>query len=83
MHRLKIKERAQKDLKKLAPVYRNKIALLIRELASTPRPQGAVKLTNREEWRIRQGEYRILYAIDDNSREITIIRIKHRRQAYR
>lgn len=67
MYRLKIKERAQKDLIKLAPVYRSKIAATIRELSNDPKPQSPVKLTNQEEWRIRQGDYRILYIIDDNS----------------
>ena len=83
MYRLKIKERAQKDLIKLAPVYRSKITTIIRELVNNPRPQGSVKLTNQEEWQIRQGDYRILYIIDDNSQEITIVRIRHRREVYR
>ncbi len=84
MYRLKIKERAQKDLIKLAPVHRSKIAATIRELANNPKPQGSIKLTNQEEWRIRQGDYRILYIIiDDNSQEITIVRIRHRHEVYR
>ncbi|MDI6816064.1 MAG: type II toxin-antitoxin system RelE/ParE family toxin [Actinomycetota bacterium] len=82
MYRLKIKARALKDLRTLAPVYQNKIAATIRALAGNPKPQGAIKLTDREEWRVRQGDYRILYTIDDNVQEITVVRIKHRREVY-
>ena len=82
MYRLKIKARAQKDIRTLAPVYQNKVATTIRALASNPKPQGAIKLTDREEWRVRQGDYRILYIIDDNVQEITVVRIKHRREVY-
>jgi len=57
VYRLKIKERAEKDLTKLAPVFRNKIAAMIRELADNSRLKGSVKLTDREVWRICQGDY--------------------------
>ena len=83
MYRLNIKERAQKDVKKLAPSFRTRIAALIRSLAEEPRPSGAKKLTTKEEWRLRQGDYRILYTIDDKNKIVTVVRVKHRREVYR
>ena len=55
----------------------------IMSLAENPRPPGARKLVNREEWRLRVGEYRILYLIDDKQRTVTITAISHRREIYR
>lgn len=83
MYQLKIKERAQKDMRKLAPSFRRRIAQLIRSLAKDPRPAGCQKLTDREEWRVRQGDYRVLYSIDDSKRLVTVVRIKHRAKVYK
>lgn len=83
MYQLKIKERAQKDMRKLAPSFRGRIAQLIRSLAKDPRPAGCQKLTNREEWRVRQGDYRVLYSIDDSKKLVTVVRIKHRAKVYK
>jgi mRNA interferase RelE/StbE len=52
-------------------------------LASEPRPVGAVKLTGRgNDWRIRIGEYRLVYEIDDAHQTITILIVGHRRDVY-
>jgi len=82
VYRLEIKERAQKDLRKLAPSLCERIAQLIHSLSNEPRPNGAQKLTDREEWRVRQGDYRILYTIDDQKKLVTVVRVKHRAKAY-
>ena len=55
----------------------------IERLADTPRPAKAEKLAGRPEWRIRVGDYRILYLIDDRNKRITITAIGHRRDVYR
>jgi mRNA interferase RelE/StbE len=56
----------------------------IRDLADDPRPPGSVKLAGREDRiRIRQGDYRILYSVDDEERTISVVRVAHRRDAYR
>jgi mRNA interferase RelE/StbE len=52
-------------------------------LADTPRPVGSRKLTNRPELRVRVGDYRILYLVDDVRRTVTISFIAHRRDVYR
>ena len=53
-------------------------------LQDDPRPQGSRKLSgNLEGWRIRVGDYRVLYQIDDDAATVTIVRVKHRRDVYR
>lgn len=51
-------------------------------LAHNPRPKGCVKLSTGA-WRVRVGEIRVLYDIDDKARTVEILRIKHRRESYR
>jgi len=60
-----------------------KIVRRIQSLAGDPRPSGCRKLSVSELFRIRQGDYRIVYAIDDNKRTVEIIKIGHRSEIYR
>ena len=55
----------------------------IRRLAANPRPQGCQKLSGADAYRIRQGDWRVVYAVDDESREVTIDKIGNRREIYR
>ncbi|MCA1716733.1 MAG: type II toxin-antitoxin system RelE/ParE family toxin [Actinobacteria bacterium] len=52
-------------------------------LADEPRPPGYVKLKGREEWRIRVGDYRIVYGIDDEQRIVEVLNVAHRRDVFR
>jgi mRNA interferase RelE/StbE len=73
---------AQKDLDKLeAPVFA-RILKKIRSLSEDARPPGCLKLTEEDGYRIRTGDYRILYRIDDALKRIYIYRIKHRKDVY-
>jgi len=73
---------AQKDLDKLeAPVFAH-ILKKIRALSEDARPPGSLKLTDEDGYRIRTGDYRILYRIDDALKRIYIYRIKHRKDVY-
>ncbi|MFC7218759.1 type II toxin-antitoxin system RelE/ParE family toxin [Streptomyces polyrhachis] len=56
---------------------------LVTGLATDPRPPGAKKLAGQERWRVRAGEYRVLYTIDDADRTVRIERIAHRSAVYR
>jgi len=55
----------------------------IRNLASEPRPHSCLKLTGRDGWRIRSGNYRVIYEIEDPQQLITILHVGHRRDVYR
>lgn len=58
-------------------------AAKMQALGDDPRPAGAVKLTGAEGWRIRSGNYRIVYVIEDDVRIVTVTRVGHRRDIYR
>ncbi|MCJ7605792.1 MAG: type II toxin-antitoxin system RelE/ParE family toxin [Dehalococcoidales bacterium] len=83
MYRIELRRKAQRALEKLPGDDFSAIIADIRKLAETPRPRGVEKIKNAGLWRIRQGDYRIVYSIDDNEKLVTILRIGHRREIYR
>lgn len=74
---------ASKELEAVPRKDRSRIITKIRALADEPRPNGAEKLSGDEKYRIRQGDYRILYEILDRELVVTVVRIGHRREVYR
>jgi mRNA interferase RelE/StbE len=84
---VKISSAAHRDLrklvKKISEVQRRRIGQKIKDLSQQPRPLSAEKLTNKEEYRLRDGDYRILYEVSDVSRTVRIGRIQDRRDVYR
>jgi mRNA interferase RelE/StbE len=75
---------ARQELEALPRRVAERILTRIETLAETPRPRGCRKLQGpRQLWRIRVGEYRVIYAIDDSKRTVDIIVIRHRNEAYR
>lgn len=74
---------AVRTYRRLHGPLRDRIRAAVDGLASDPRPVGAVKLAGRDDFRIRVGDYRIVYAIDDDDRIVLIARIAHRREVYR
>lgn len=62
---------------------RERVAAAIDALAAEPRPLGAVRLAGRDDYWIRVGDYRIVYAIDDEARLVLVARIAYRREVYR
>lgn len=82
-YHLKIIHNAQKDLDDIKSKDFISIKNKILSLARNPRPFGCRKLTMEEGYRIRVGNFRILYRIDDSLKEVIIYRIKHRREVYR
>jgi mRNA interferase RelE/StbE len=77
-------KRVFKDLDKIPEEDVKKILRLIEELSSNPRPPSSKKLSGKASfYRIRQGDYRIIYEMKSRAREIRIILIRHRSEAYR
>jgi len=74
---------AQKQLSKLPTFAYARVRDAIFDLAEDPRPPGCLKLTNREGWRIRVGDYRVIYEIDDTESIVTVFDVDHRRDVYR
>jgi mRNA interferase RelE/StbE len=80
---LDIKRSAAKEISDLRKADCQRIVAKIQLLASNPRPNGCEKLSGAEKYRIRQGDYRILYEIDDSIKLVTIVKIGNRREVYR
>ncbi len=83
-YRLYLRPAAEKDLQWLPKEVTTRMERAIDRLGEEPRPRGAKKLSGYEnEWRVRVGDYRILYIIDDTKKEVRVARIAHRREVYR
>ena len=84
MYELIIDRDAEKDLKKIPVSYFQQIASQINALSQNPRPQGCKKISgSKSDWRIRIGKYRVIYEIDDTASMVRVMRVRHRREAYR
>ena len=82
MYQVVIDRYAQKQLDKVSAPHFNRIVKAISALASNPRPPGYKKLTARPAYRIRIGDYRVIYKIEDKVLTVFIIDIGHRREVY-
>ncbi len=82
-YRIEIKRSASRELEHLPLKDRRRIVSKIQGLAKNPRPYGSQKLSGEESYRLRQGDYRVVYAVDETELSVTIFRIAHRRDAYR
>ena len=84
MYEILIERRAERDLKRLSEELFRRIVLQIQQLEDDARPVGSRKIVGTaSDWRIRVGDYRVLYEIDDAAKVIRIMRVRHRRDAYR
>jgi len=78
-----IKKSAEREWRALPKTDLRRITERIRGLAHNPRPPGNEKLSVQDRYRIRQGDYRVVYAVDDERRTIEVVKIGHRREVYR
>ena len=78
-----IKPSAAKELERLPDKLRRQVAKRIQALADNPRPVGVEKLTGEELYRLRQGDHRIVYSIEDAVLIVRVVRIGNRRDVYR
>lgn len=75
--------KADKQLSKLPPRMYQLILHRIEKLEEDPTPENSKKLAGRDGWRMRVGDYRILYVIDKKKKELTILSVAHRKEAYK
>jgi mRNA interferase RelE/StbE len=75
---------AENDLKRLPTSTFDRIVHQIKTLAENPRPSGCRKITgSKNDWRIRIGDYRVLYEVNDRAKAVRVMRVRYRREAYR
>jgi len=82
-YRIEIKRSASKEISDLPKADCQRVVARIQALATNPRPHGCEKLSGAEKYRVRQGDYRILYEINDASRTLTVVKVGNRKQVYR
>jgi mRNA interferase RelE/StbE len=80
---LAYKPSVERELAKLPRSILQRADAAIQELTETPRPPGCIKLTGVDAYRLRVGDYRIVYTIDDPGRLVVIHAVRHRREVYR
>jgi mRNA interferase RelE/StbE len=74
--------RAQKELGRVSSPAFERLCDAIRSLSGNPRPPGCRKLVGRDGWRIRVGDHRVIYQIDDVARTVLVLHVGHRRDIY-
>lgn len=84
MYEILLERGAEKDLKRLPDEIFRRVVNRIKTLSENPKPSGCRKITgSKNDWRVRIGDYRIVYEIDEKAKAVKIMIIKHRREAYR
>ena len=83
-YRIEVSPRAFKDISKLPTAIQERLKPRIDGLASDPRPAGAKKMKGEGDlWRLRVGDYRVVYEIRDQALIVAVVRLGHRRDVYR
>jgi len=83
VYRLQFKRSAEKELRHLRPMDRDRLVSAVRGLRQSPRPLGCKKLKWVGVWSLRVGDYRVIYDVDDEAQLVTVYKIGHRRDVYR
>lgn len=84
MYRVLLERGAERDLSRISSKIHDRVLAAIQALANNPRPPGCRKLAGgRNDWRVRVGDYRVVYEIADQIRVVRVNRVRHRREVYR
>ncbi len=82
-YKIFFKKSVWKDFESIPQKELNRILQKIEALSENPRPSGSQKLSGQEQYRIRQGRYRILYSIQDQELTVWVVQVGHRKDVYR
>lgn len=82
IYRVEVERRAQKQLARIQSEHRERILAAIDALAEDPRPHNSRKLSGEESYRLRVGNYRVLYLVDDEETFVAVTRVGHRQNIY-
>ncbi len=83
LYKILLMPSTEKDFKRIPKIEQRKIFKRIEALALNPRPPGYEKLTDQKKYRVRQGDYRIIYTIHDKELIVWVIKVGHRKDIYR
>jgi mRNA interferase RelE/StbE len=79
-YRIQVKPSAAKELEAVPLKDRRRLVTRMRAPGKDPRPAGCEKLSGREKYRVRQGDYRIVFSVDDSEQTVLVVRVGHRRR---
>lgn len=82
-YKIQVKRSAEKEIGKIPKNDLLKILNKIESLSDDPHPIGSLKLTNQEKYRVRVGNYRILYTVEDKALMVFVVKVGHRKGIYR
>lgn len=82
VYRIEFVPAAARQMRNLDPPVRRRLDAAIQALRADPRPPACKKLSGREEYRIRVGDYRILYEVEDTVLRVLVVKVGHRRDVY-
>jgi mRNA interferase RelE/StbE len=83
-YQVEFSRQADRQFRNLPPQIQQRLKSRIDSLAATPRPHGSEKLSGADQfYRIRVGDYRIVYAVEDNRLLVLVVKVGHRREVYR
>jgi len=84
MYEVVLESRAEHDLRRLPATMFARIIQAVQGLAQNPRPPGCRKIVgSQNDWRIRVGDYRVIFEIVEKENAVRVMRVRHRREAYR
>jgi mRNA interferase RelE/StbE len=83
MYKVQLRRKVQRSLDNLPEHDFDAIISALKALEGSPRPKGVEKIKSAGLWRVRHGDYRIIYSIDDKQKTVAVVRIGHRREVYR
>ncbi|MCB0863125.1 MAG: type II toxin-antitoxin system RelE/ParE family toxin [Solirubrobacterales bacterium] len=81
-YRIELRPAALRSLRKLDPQIRRRVQGAIALLADDPRPPNSKKLKGRDAWRVRVGDYRVIYTVEDGVLLVVVVSLGHRRDIY-
>jgi mRNA interferase RelE/StbE len=82
-YKVSIKPSAAKEIESLPKKDRIRVIKRIKDLSENPRPPGCEKLSGDDKYRVRQGQYRIVYSISDEELVVLVVKVANRREVYR
>ena len=82
-YEVRVSDKARKEIDRIPAKYAAKVEAAIEALADNPRPHGSLKLQGRDAYRIRVGDYRIVYTISDRQLLVMVIEVGNRKDIYR
>lgn len=84
MYEVLLERGAEKDLRRLAEDDFRRVVRALRALAHDPQPRGSRKIAgSQNDWRIRVGDYRVIYELDEEAASVAVLRVRRRKEAYR